>query len=304
MDFKNLEALRRRALEDPENPDARIRFLHGRARVEGEGVYLELFKDVESWRAADEALQDAAIEVVTKRLNADFGYVSTDLYRCNEQAFRIANFVHRQSQISMNLIPGHRYLLRSNDKKKPGKKRFSERFLEPFLLGRFPVSLKEWDRITGRNKNAVRNGEIPIQSLSWDAVQNWLSLTSGLRAPTGWEWTLACYGGGFKDPFWGDAPGANYCWHADNTRGACPQYGVSIHLQDEVWNAFGLIDMLGHVNEWCGPDLGNLNPQVKGGSWRNGLSNCLARALHLRYHNEGRNDDGLRVCASIPGRVK
>ncbi|MDF1661272.1 MAG: SUMF1/EgtB/PvdO family nonheme iron enzyme [Planctomycetota bacterium] len=301
MDFKNLEALRRRALEDPENPEARLRYLQGRARVEGEGVYLETLRDVESWRASEDALQDAAIGVVTRRLKDHFEHTATQTYSCQDQSCRIASFVHKESGISLNLIPGHRYLLRKNDKKVRGKKRVSERFLEPILIGQGPVSLAQWDRITGENKKAVRNGDIPISALSWEDVQNWVALARTLRVPSAWEWTLACYGGGFKDPFWGDAPGEEYCWSAENTRGACPQYGVEIHLQDKAWNAFGLIDMLGHINEWCGPDLGNLYPQVKGGSWREALNRCVVRGRQLRFNDAGRNDDGLRVCASIPG---
>lgn len=300
MDFKNLEALRRRVLEDPENPEARLRYLQGRARVEGEGVYLETLTDVEGWGTSGDALQDAAISVVASRLQDDFEHIKTETYRCQDRAFRIGNFVHCGSHISLNLLPGHRYLLRSNDEEKPGAKRVAEKFLKPMLMGQFPVTQSQWDRITGEDMSAARDGDLPINYLTWDDVAHGLSKTPELRAPTAWEWTLACFGGGFTDPFWGNGSWEDYCWCYENSDGFSRQDGFSIHRHDGGWNAFGLVDMLGHINEWCGPDLGNLRPQVKGGSWQRELRYCLAKASQPTPYDR-RNNNGVRVCASIPG---
>lgn len=203
-----------------------------------------------------------------------------------------------------------------------------------FYLGRYPVTLKEYDRVTRRTRDYSGHcmGECPFYFRSWlDAVQytNELNRRLGLEPcydengeVFGTEWFYrpihACTG--FRLPTEAEW---EYAARAGTTG---PHYGP---LQDIAWvgglgpsvvqpvgqkrpNAFGLYDMLGNTWEWVddlyersysggpdpqGPVFGS-NRVLRGGSWLTHADNVRA-AARLTEDTRGSERAGLRLARTI-----
>ena len=120
----------------------------------------------------------------------------------------------------------------------------------PFLMGRGELSQAFWDRVGGHRSplRQWRDPELPIDMVSWDQAKAWLGKAGdGLRLPTEAEWEYACRAGGTTAAFWGDESAERYAWHEGNSGGRTHPF--SAHA--DRGNAFGLVDMLGNLWEWC-----------------------------------------------------
>lgn len=139
--------------------------------------------------------------------------------------------------------------------------------VNPFLLGKFPVTQELYFDITKEEPSTIKGNKYPVETITWkDAVIfcNKLSIQTGLnpcyefsdeneeitfdktangfRLPTEGEWEYACKAG---------KSGVRYgelnkiAWYKDNS-------SMTSHIvgQKEP-NSWGLYDMLGNVWEWC-----------------------------------------------------
>lgn len=304
MDYKKLEALRRESLQDPENFQAWLRALHARARAQGEGVYLELLKDLSLWSESPPGLQDAAIAVVKRRLSSFFEHRSTKVYECEGLAFRIASFVHKETQMDFQLIPGHYYAVEPETTDKALATIRQVLNVPPFLIGQCPVTQSAWDRVTGEDMSLFRDDDLPVNKVNIAYLKNWLTQTKGLRMPEEMEWMLACRGGRAAGPFWGKGDWRKYCWSAGRTYSTkrVEPYSVTLHKESESWNAFGLIDTIGNVEECVLFDRsGDPTCVVKGGSWKDSIRQSAIESRRFPGPYRRAAHIGFRACASIPG---
>ncbi len=139
--------------------------------------------------------------------------------------------------------------------------------LNPFLLGKFPVTQELYFALTNEEPSTIKGNRHPVETITWkEAVSfcNKLSVQSrlnpcyeikedrqeisfditanGFRLPTEAEWEYACKAG---------KPGIRYgelnniAWYKGNS-------SMTSHIvgQKEP-NLWGLYDMLGNVWEWC-----------------------------------------------------
>jgi len=124
----------------------------------------------------------------------------------------------------------------------------------PFLLGRFPVTVGEYQAFDPRHASGEEHG-LPVVNVSWDdacAYCAWLAEETGstFRLPTEAEWEYACRAGS-RDPFaYGPeitARDANFL-HDEY----CVRVGPGRRTLEGAYppNAFGLHDMHGNVCEW------------------------------------------------------
>jgi formylglycine-generating enzyme len=197
----------------------------------------------------------------------------------------------------------------------------------PFLLGRFPVTNREYASYLGATgapeprfwRDARFNQTLqPVVGVSWfEAVAycSWLSerTTRSYRLPTEAEREWAAMGG---------VPRARYPWGNEEpplvgtwARGAAGQQ-QPVPISDARPNGFGLCHMGDNLHEWCsdwwdpgfyrlapvedprGPERGERRAS-RGGAWRHDLkfSRCAARSSlppDYRY-----NDYGFRIAASM-----
>jgi formylglycine-generating enzyme required for sulfatase activity len=135
-----------------------------------------------------------------------------------------------------------------------------------FLLGKFPVTQRQWRAVMGSNPSAfTADEENPVEGVSWEDASAFcrrLGALSGLRfrLPSEAEWEYACRAGSAWEFFFGP-------WGPYRDDGEIP-WRVRRALAVYAWfdlnsgdgtrpvgrkrpNPWGLHDLAGNVWEWC-----------------------------------------------------
>ena len=132
---------------------------------------------------------------------------------------------------------------------------------QPFYLGKYPITRRQYaafvnatgykdDGGAWRSVGFQTNDDHPVvrvSAIDAEAYAKWLSDATGqtYRLPTEAEWEYATRAGTTTARFWGD-DFADYERYAHNDqKGTAPVGG------GRQANAFGLVDMLGNVWQWC-----------------------------------------------------
>ncbi|MDF1667736.1 MAG: formylglycine-generating enzyme family protein, partial [Planctomycetota bacterium] len=218
------------------------------------------------WQQSSEHHQDQAIEEVGRRLGAGFKFFRTRRYECAGISHRIATFRHRKSRMELQLIPGGRETMGEDGADFRSLPAY-EALVSPILVGRYPIRQGEWDKIGGEDARQFHEKQAPIDSVSWDDVSAWIDKAgAGLRLPTEEEWEFAARAGSQNSRYWGQELDEAYCWYRDNCER--PQ---SVIRHARRGNAFGLVDVLGNVWEWClNPfEADSIRYPLRGACWFN-----------------------------------
>jgi formylglycine-generating enzyme required for sulfatase activity/class 3 adenylate cyclase len=192
--------------------------------------------------------------------------------------------------------------------------------VESFLLGKFPVTNREWRTCVKAGACSYKppeqaNDDAPVGNVSWKDAQAyvaWLSTATGkpYRLPSEAEWEYAARGGTASRYWWGEAvaPGHAVC------RG-CGEAAKPIKVGTRPPNPFGLHDINGGMAEWVqdcrykdytgAPTDGSAREGadctervLRGGSWLNGVEYARP-ASRLFYDAEVRYPThGFRVARS------
>lgn len=199
--------------------------------------------------------------------------------------------------------------------------------LEPFRMGRVPVTWQGWSGITGTTGLTQPTGKnpdagpstLPAHGLTWlDAVQwcNAASLATGLRPayditnddvvwdvsaegyrlPTEAEWEWAARAGTVS-PTYGPLP--EIAWTgADALDGPQPVAGKTA-------NGYGLFDMIGNVWEWCWDyaDTARYGDyrSLRGGGWDDPAWSSRASVRRGSAPDAALEDVGFRVVSAAVG---
>lgn len=251
-----LNEIERQRWADPKDWARLEALLVARSRIEGRGVFLEALRDREFWAACSGALREQALAEAFQCLGPSFEWVERDgekekLYHCGGESHWIATARHKPSQIELNLIPGGVFRMGPLGREylKEGDPRWRVVTIpEPLLVGRSPVLQCHWDRIGGADQRSEHGDDFPIDQVTWEAIEDWIDrLGDGFRLPTEAEWEYACRAGTTTKRYWGDAMDDRYCWHFENSG----EEGHRVTEHEGYENAFGLLDMLGNVLEFC-----------------------------------------------------
>lgn len=189
-----------------------------------------------------------------------------------------------------------------------------------YKMGKTEVTQAQWKAIMGSNPSRFKGDDNPVENVSWDDCQQFMSLLnsipvirdSGLtiRLPRDSEWEYACRAG---------ATGA-YCkletgteisertlglvaWFEDNSNNQTHPVG------QKKPNAFGLYDMHGNVWEWCQEEYGAVESWAKGkdyehdrvyrgGGWNSSARYCEASYRNWHSPSNRYGSIGFRLCAS------
>jgi formylglycine-generating enzyme required for sulfatase activity len=225
---------------------------------------LVLLEDLELWDRAPTNIQDNVIKAAGDELGDAYKWLRTETFAAGGLSHRIAIFEHCHTGMEMNLIPGGLYERGcghfENEMKYFEKFNFessssylsqetpaSKVIIQPMLIGRFPVLCPEWDKMAKGGK-VKKDNKIPVVEIPFDDVQTRITeFPGGLRMPSEAEWEYACRSGTNTRFFWGDEMDDSYCWNSRNSGGE----PMDVMAHESKTNAFGLVDMLGNVLEWC-----------------------------------------------------
>ena len=162
--------------------------------------------------------------------------------------------------------------------------------LSSYHIGETEVTQALWEAVMGSNPSNFKGGNRPVDQVSWDDCQAFISKLNAMtgktfRLPTEAEWEFAARGGnrskGYK--YSGGNTFSNVAWYVDNS-------GDETHdVKTKSPNELGLYDMSGNVREWCqdwkgdyssssqtnptGPSSGSYRV-CRGGSWGGYAGDC------------------------------
>jgi hypothetical protein len=125
--------------------------------------------------------------------------------------------------MKFSLIPAGKFYMGSeerNDEKPVHKVKINN----PFYLGTYPVTQREWNAVMGDNNNPsnFKGDDLPVEKVSWDKVQEFIKKlnekegTGKYRLPSEAEWEYACRAGTTTRYSFGDDESilGDYAWYA------------------------------------------------------------------------------------------
>lgn len=300
-------------------------------------VQKRLLSSRKQWSEADPVLTDLVIAKMSRRLSKNFEYLQTRLFQCGKLSHRIALFRHKKTGIEFCLLPGGTYIMGRKKEDSPfGKKMTSKDVFQdswdfallptpphrvripPLLISRFEVSRAQWLAAKGEELDSAKINQKnhPMQDVSWEAVKAWLKdIGEGFRLPSESEWEYACRAGSTTKYYWGDVFDSRYALVRDSkdTPGL-----EDISAREKFANAFGLVNMIGGVWEWCEDhfevnylrhphnerpmlNVSGLNNKVIRGHSNTSFYTVAQTAERMRAHPEKSFFDvGFRVAVSLP----
>jgi sulfatase modifying factor 1 len=156
------------------------------------------------------------------------------------------------------------------------------------------VTQEQWTAVMGSNPSHFHGRDLPVESVTWFEVQEFLrrlnaSNEGQFRLPTEAEWEYACRAGSTGSYSFGEKLSTTMA----NYDGRAPKPVASFPA-----NAWGLYDMHGNVWEWCADEYcpypssevsdpfqacGSPYKVIRGGSWYFGADSARSA---LRYTHE------------------
>ncbi len=218
--------------------------------------------------------------------------------------------------IEMVLVKGGTFQMGSNDGDS-NEKPIHEVSVDDFYLSKYEVTQKQWVAIMGNNPSYFKGDNLPVESVSWNDVQQFirkLNTKTGVsfRLPTEAEWEYAARGGnkskGYK--YSGSDNVGSVAWYSGNSNNKTHPVGT------KQPNELGLYDMSGNVWEWCadwyGGDYYSKSPYEnptgpatgasrvnRGGSWNDGAGGVRCANRNDSDPDSSDNDLGFRRCRAV-----
>jgi len=160
-----------------------------------------------------------------------------------------------------------------------------------FYLGKSEVTQRLWKAIMGSNSSSNQGDDLPVETISWNDVQQFLQKLNqrtnmNFRLPTSSEWEFAAQGGQPSLTYSGSIKISDVGWYEANS-------GSKTHPVMQLSpNYYGLYDMTGNVWEFCS------DHSLKGGSWLSPSSKCSIM-ISGNPKDKGDYTIGFRICRSV-----
>ena len=183
-----------------------------------------------------------------------------------------------------------------------------------YYIGETEVTQALWEAVMGRNPSYYKKPNQPVESISWNDCQAFISKLNKLtglkfRLPTEAEWEFAARGGNFSAQwhYAGEDNLNQVAWTAFTASSTKP-------VKQKRPNELGLYDMSGNVAEWChdwygeyqnayqtnptGPQSGN-NKVVRGGHWIDGATSARVAYRYSLRPSHTNSNTGLRLVLNV-----
>jgi formylglycine-generating enzyme required for sulfatase activity len=213
--------------------------------------------------------------------------------------------------IEMVFVEGGKFIMRDNSVVGATPHKVE---LDSFYIGKYPITQAQWMGVMSYNPSFFKNPDCPVDSISWDDCQKFISKLNvktkkKFRLPTEAQWEFAARGGKLSKGY--NYAGSNninvVAWYDKNSNNKTHPVGL------KEPNEIGIYDMSGNVNEWCSDWKGkyriaakyNKNPKgpengeyrvVRGGSW---LNSSFVAVRDYRLPNRRYNHMGIRLALSV-----
>ena len=183
-----------------------------------------------------------------------------------------------------------------------------------YYIGKYEVTQALWQAVMGSNPSSRKGDNLPVEQVSWNDCQDFLSKLNRItgktfRLPTEAEWEYAARGGnksrGYQ--YSGSNNLSDVAWYEDNS-------GYVTHaVGTKQANELGIYDMSGNVWEWCLDRCGKysrfsqVNPigansgsyrVFRGGCWLNFAKFCRSSFRFGNTPDFRNNNLGLRLVLS------
>jgi len=147
--------------------------------------------------------------------------------------------------------------------------------IQHFYMMTTEVTQAQWKAVMGDNPSRFEGDNLPVEQVSWNDCQefieklNQMDSNKGYRLPTEAEWEYACRAG-TTTRFCSGNRGSDLArvgWFSRNSGSKSHPVGT------KEPNAWGLYDMHGNVDEWCGEDYYHdnyLGAPSDGSAWESG----------------------------------
>ena len=121
-----------------------------------------------------------------------------------------------------------------------------------YYIGKYEVTQALWQAVMGNNPSHFKGDNLPVEMVSWDECQEFISKLNSItgktfRLPTEAEWEYAARGGkksrGYQ--YSGSKNISDVAWYDGNSGNRTHAVG------SKQANELGIYDMTGNVMEWC-----------------------------------------------------
>ena len=187
-----------------------------------------------------------------------------------------------------------------------------------YYIGKYEVTQALWQTVMGNNPSKFKGDNLPVEQVSWDDCQEFISKLNRItgktfRLPTEAEWEYAARGGnksrGYQ--YSGSNNPSDVAWYKDNYKDNSGRKTHAVGTKQP--NELGIYDMSGNVWEWCQDCLGvyssssQVNPTgaksgpyrvYRGGCWGNDAWYCRSSLRGGYKPNARDNGPGLRLVLS------